>query len=96
MTSDTKKCNVFLEMFYTIFSDKQIIKINNDRHVLKLLELLDYFVQKPMDYITFNEIKLIIKKSPIKKAPGYNRFTNIMFKNLPKKELVFMTALFMR
>jgi hypothetical protein len=83
MISDAEKCNIFSKMLYNTFSDNQIININNDNRVLKLLELSDYSALKPMVYVTPNEIKLIIKKVPNKKSPRHDRITNTMFKNLP-------------
>ncbi|KAL4148472.1 hypothetical protein QTP88_002705 [Uroleucon formosanum] len=83
VTSDAKKCNVFSEMLFNTFSVNQISNTNNNRRVLNFLDLPDYSVQKPMVHVTPNEIKLIIKKLPNKKAPGNDRITNIMFKNLP-------------
>jgi len=47
-----------------------------------------------MNYVTPNEIKLIVKKVPNKKAPCHDHITNLMFKKLPAKGLVFMTLLF--
>ncbi|KAL4132725.1 hypothetical protein QTP88_009834 [Uroleucon formosanum] len=94
VTSDAKKCNVFSEMLLNTFSVNQISNSNNDRRVLNFLDLPDYFVQKPMVHVTLNEIKIIIKKLPNKKAPGNDRITNIMFKKLPAIGLVLMTALF--
>uniref|UniRef100_A0A2S2PXP8 Putative RNA-directed DNA polymerase n=1 Tax=Sipha flava TaxID=143950 RepID=A0A2S2PXP8_9HEMI len=69
VTSDAKKCNVFSEMLFNTFSVNQISNTNNDRRVLNFLDLPDYSVQKPMVHVTPNEIKLIIKKLPNKKAP---------------------------
>jgi len=42
-----------------------------------------------MNYVTPNEIKLIIKKLPIKRASGHG----CVFKKLPAKGLLFMPAL---
>jgi hypothetical protein len=92
--SDTEKCNVFSELLCNTFSDNQIININNDRRVLELLELPDYSVQNRMVHVTPNEMKLIIKKLPNKKAPGHDHITNLMFKKLPDIVLIYMTALF--
>jgi len=92
--SDTDKCNVFSEMLYNTFSTNQITHINNERRVHKFLDLPDYSVQTCMDYVTPNEIKLIVKNLPNKKAPGHDHITNLMFKKLPTKGLVFRTSLF--
>lgn len=78
--SDADKCNVFSEMLSNTFSVNQTTNTNNDRRVLNFLDLPDYAVQKPMVHVTPNEIKLIIKKLPNKKAPGHDRITNFMFK----------------
>ncbi|KAL4141647.1 hypothetical protein QTP88_004249 [Uroleucon formosanum] len=92
--SDADKCNVFSKMLYNTFSTNQITHINNERRVHKFLDLPDYSVQTCMDYVTPNEIKLIVKNLPNKKAPGHDHITNLMFKKLPTKGLVFMTSLF--
>ncbi|KAL4144098.1 hypothetical protein QTP88_006328 [Uroleucon formosanum] len=92
--SDADKCSVFSEMLYNIFSTNQISDINNERQVHKLLDLPDYSVQNCMDYVTPNEVKLIVKNLPNKKAPGHDHLTNLMFKKLPAKGIVLMTSLF--
>lgn len=55
-------------MFYNT-SINQIHNINIGRRICYLLELPEYSIQKPMVYVTPNEIKLIIKKLP-KKLQG--------------------------
>lgn len=60
----------------------------------KLLDLLDYSIQKYMDYVTPNEIQLIVKNLPNKKTPSHGHITNLMFKKLPAKGLVLMTSIF--
>ncbi|KAL4143777.1 hypothetical protein QTP88_006063 [Uroleucon formosanum] len=92
--SDADKCSVFSEMLYNTFSTNQISDINNERQVHKLLDLPDYSVQNCMDYVTPNEVKLIVKNLPNKKAPGHDHLTNLMFKKLPAKGIVLMTSLF--
>ncbi|KAL4144105.1 hypothetical protein QTP88_006335 [Uroleucon formosanum] len=92
--SDADKCSVFSEMLYNIFSTNQISDINNERQVHKLLDLPDYSVQNCMDYVTPNEVKLIVKNLPNKKPPGHDHLTNLMFKKLPAKGIVLMTSLF--
>lgn len=47
-----------------------------------------------MDYVTPNEIQLIVKNLPNKKTPSHGHITNLMFKKLPAKGLVFMTSIF--
>jgi len=47
-----------------------------------------------MNYTTPNEIKLIVKNLPNKKSPDHDHLTNLMFKKLPAKGLIFMTSLF--
>lgn len=90
--SDADKCNVFSEMLYNTFSTNQTTDINNERRVYKLLDLPAYSVQTCMDYVTPNEIKLIFKNLPNKKAQGHDHLTNLMFEKLPAKGLVFMTS----
>jgi hypothetical protein len=94
VTSYAEKCNVFSELLFNTFSINQITNTNNDCRVLNFLDLPDYSVQKPMVHVTPNEIKLIIKKLPNKKAPGHDRITNIIFKKLFAIGLILMTALF--
>jgi hypothetical protein len=47
-----------------------------------------------MDFVAPQEIKLIVKKLPNKKALGHDHLTNLMFKKLLAKGLVFITFLF--
>jgi len=93
VTSDMDKCYVFSESLHNTFSTNQITDTYNERRVQNLLNLPDYYVQGRKNYVTPNEIKLIVKKLPNKKIPGHDNITNLMFKKLPAKGLVFMTSL---
>jgi hypothetical protein len=92
--SDADKCNVFSGMLYNTFSTNQFNDINNEQRVHTFLDLPDYLAQKCMDYVTPDEIKLIIKNLRNKKAPGHDQITNIMFQKISAKGLIFMTSLF--
>lgn len=47
-----------------------------------------------MNYVTPNEIRLIVKNVPNKKALSHDHITNLVFKKLPAKRFFFMTSLF--
>jgi hypothetical protein len=64
-------------MLYNSFSIDQITDTNNERRVHKLLYLPDFSVQKFMDYVTPNEIKLIVKNLLNKNASGLVLMTSL-------------------
>lgn len=81
-------------MLQNTFSPNPFSIPSNDIRVKHTLEQPNYSVQNYSNYVTPIEIKQIIKNLPNKKAPGYDKITNLMLKKLPPKGLVFMTALF--
>lgn len=72
---------MFSDILHLTFSHNHIIgNLNNDSRVRHALEQPDYSIQKYIGYITPIEVKQIIKDLPNKKAPGYDKITNLMFK----------------
>lgn len=47
-----------------------------------------------LGYVTPNEINITVENLPNKKTPHHDRATNLVFKKLTAKWLVFMTLLF--
>lgn len=66
----------------------------NDIRIDKVLKSPNYPVQNIINYVTPNEMKLIIKKLPNKKSPGHDIIINLRFKKLPSKVIVLITTLF--
>ncbi|KAL4144108.1 hypothetical protein QTP88_006338 [Uroleucon formosanum] len=86
---------LLIKSFPLICTQEALAELDSDHiPVHKLLDLPDYSVQNCMDYVTPNEVKLIVKNLPNKKPPGHDHLTNLMFKKLPAKGIVLMTSLF--
>ncbi|KAL4144102.1 hypothetical protein QTP88_006332 [Uroleucon formosanum] len=86
---------LLIKSFPLICTQEALAELDSDHiPVHKLLDLPDYSVQNCMDYVTPNEVKLIVKNLPNKKSPGHDHLTNLMFKKLPAKGIVLMTSLF--
>ncbi|KAL4144106.1 hypothetical protein QTP88_006336 [Uroleucon formosanum] len=86
---------LLIKSFPLICTQEALAELDSDHiPVHKLLDLPDYSVQNCKDYVTPNEVKLIVKNLPNKKPPGHDHLTNLMFKKLPAKGIVLMTSLF--
>lgn len=73
-------------MLHNTFSSNHFnIQYNYLRVKQRNLELPNFSVQNSINYVTPNEIKIIIKYLPNKKATGYDKITNRMLKKLPPK-----------
>ncbi|KAL4084539.1 hypothetical protein QTP88_027487 [Uroleucon formosanum] len=92
--SDEEKCKVFSENLRNTFSLNQIANNSNDLRIEQILKTPNYSVQNSLNYVTPNEIKLIIKRLPAKKSPGHDRITNLLLKKLPNKAILYTTSLF--
>ncbi|KAL4131412.1 hypothetical protein QTP88_008727 [Uroleucon formosanum] len=92
--SDEEKYKVFSENLRNTFSLNQIANNSNDLRIEQILKTPNYSVQNSLNYVTPNEIKLIIKRLPAKKSPGHDRITNLLLKKLPNKAILYTTSLF--
>ena len=92
--SDADKCKIFSENLTNTFSLNQYAHNSNDLRVVDVLRSPNFSVQNSIIFVTPGEIKTIIKRLPNKKSPGHDNITNLMYKNLPNKAIMFMTSLF--
>jgi hypothetical protein len=92
--SDADKCKFFSENLSNTFSLNQYAHNPNDLRVLDVLRSPNFSVQNSINFATPGEIKTIIKRLPNKKSPGHDNITNLMYKKLPNKAIMFMTSLF--
>ncbi|KAL4125873.1 hypothetical protein QTP88_010110 [Uroleucon formosanum] len=92
--SDADKCKLFSENLSNTFSLNQYAHNSNDLRVVNVLRSPNFSVQNSINFATPGEIKTIIKRLPNKKSPGHDNITNLMYKKLPNKAIMFMTSLF--
>jgi len=84
----------FSENLRNTFSLNQIANNFNDLRIERVLKTPSYSVQNSLNYTTPNELKVILKRLPAKKSPGHDCITNLLFKKLPNKAILYMTSLF--
>jgi len=76
------------------FSLNQLANNSNDLRIEQVIKTSNYLIKNSINYVTFNEIKIIIINVPSKKSPGHDRITNLMLKKLPNKEILYLTSIF--
>lgn len=93
--SDKEKANLFGEHFSNIFKPHTDIHPN-----IVHLEKINSFLNSPLPmslpakHTSPSEIKFLISKLKVKKAPGYDLITNKILNNLPKKTIILITYIF--
>lgn len=62
--------------------------------ILEIASAPNYNVPHKINYISPNEVINIIKNLPIKKAPGHDKISNKILKNLPKPTIAYITNIY--
>ncbi|KAL1454650.1 hypothetical protein WDU94_010864 [Cyamophila willieti] len=95
LTSPSDKCEAFADVLEDTFS----VNENNfdTNHVTKVNEFLDLAVpsvELPIPYVNPCEVHGEIHLLKTKKAPGHDLIPNEVIKELPRRAVLFLTALF--
>lgn len=94
VVSDTDKANLFGHHLSKTFTPHNI-NLNHTQNQI-VTQSLDSALPMslPAKPTSPGEIEFIIKKLHNKKAPGYDRITNLTAKNLPKKTLILLSYIY--
>lgn len=89
------KCESFSDLLEETFSINETGFDLEHINLVKNFNLLEqHTVELPLPYITPQEINNEIHFLKNKKAPGHDLITNEILKMLPKKAILYLTALF--
>lgn len=90
--SNEEKANVFAEYLANVFTPPQ----NNNNEDTEVLTYLNAPCQlsQPIEPFSPSEVRKAITRLNSHKAPGYDLITAEVLKNLPKKSIVLLTAIY--
>jgi len=92
--TNLEKVNIFAEHLSKCFTPHDI------QPSASQLEIVDSSLNSPLPIslpaknTSSGEIKHIIEQLPIKKSPGHDLISNVITKNFPKKNIIFLSHIF--